>query len=830
MSVELWLGREYEHTHEMKALAEFVGEMDRIYGTSDNLYLVMANFYCGGEEIDLAVFKQDGIVIVELKDVGEPLKGGENGNWAIINEDGTKQPVYSSRSRNPYQQARAYRFALMDKLTEDAVKFLPKQKAQAMRFGHISSVVALRPSKHPGGNIDVGDQSKKWFSVVGLNELPQEVYYRRSPQLNFRKDELRKLAKIWGLELFPMNRLVPGKPVEKEDEIVQTEQPILTNGEAAEKPQTLSMTLDADPCFVCYYTEKSCDVHSLRGTIKDVLINKGRYFLELRTAEDHSPVLLDVGSGWGQAHFPMLKSALVQLSQPGEDHQLSTAAYHLSKETDGSFQVLPESLIVIEPDWLITVTDLTKVEYCPRQYLSDQFTLIEPNKYLVGGNIVHQTFEQMVKTPRDEDAITSSLEEAFFQQASNLALIGYSKKDAWGQVSAPYNKLKKWIGQTELPESVSSETFVFAPRIGLKGKIDSLWSEDGKPRIVGELKSGKTKGAQPKPGHRLQISAYNLMLLSRLEERPQGLPQALLLYAGNQELSHSLNITREVVLTAVLFQEVINTRNQLVLIDYLADAPFETQYANKCLKCPTYNECKTLSILLEHDDPRPPAFHRQEETGIQFTPNESEWFQTYIRLLSKEYREAKQKQAVLWRMQPEEREKEGAAIIVEGDTQEQDNKGPGSFSYFLPTDNQSELREEDYVMVSDQLGPLRGCIAQGTIKQTNESGIVIEFKAPLDFIPAYVDKYVSENLVKRQFAGPYLWLTNHPKKDMFVDIQPPRFKGGGVKPHYPPIVDSRKLNERQQEAVQKNPRDGGLPDYSRPSWFWKNNAYPGACS
>jgi len=804
MSVELWMGREYDHTHETKALAEFIGEMDRVYGKTENLYLVMANFFCGGEEIDLAVFKQDGIVIVELKDVGNPVEGSENGKWMIVNEDGTQQPVYSSsRSRNPYQQAKAYRFALMDKISEDAEKFLPRQKAQGMRFGHISSVIALRPTKHPDCRIEVGEPSNKWFSVVGLNELPQEVYYRRSPQLNFRKDELRKLAEVWGLERFPIERLVPGAVTETLEKAVEKEGPSPEKKEEKKKERSLPMPADEPPCFVCYYTEDQCDVLSLRGSIKDVQIDGGRYFLVLRIEEEYDPVQIDVGVDWGKAHFPMLKKVLGQLAQPGEEHQLTAAAYHIVKQSDGTYQALTDSLIVIEPDWLITVTDLTRVEYCPRQYLSDQFALTEPNKYLVGGNIIHQTFEQMVKTPLEEDAIVNSLEEAFFRQASNLALIGYSKKKAWGHVSAPYGKLKKWVGQAELPETVVSEPFVFAPRIGLKGKIDALWSEDGKTRAIGELKSGKSKGAEPKPGHRLQVSAYNLMLLSRLPERPQTLPKALLLYAGNQELSHSLNIVREINQTSQLFQEVINTRNQLVLIDYLADAPFETQYANKCLKCPSYDECNNLSILLGHDDPRPPAFHRQGADSGQFSALECEWFQNYTSLLSKEFRAAKQGQADLWRMLPEEREKEGTALLVKGNPQENENNQPGYFSYYLPADNQSELREEDYVMVSDQGGPLSGRIAQGTIKAVDENGVLIELRAPLDFTPAFVDKYVSENLVKRLFAGPYLWLTRHPKKDMLVDFHPPRFQGGGEEPFYPPVVDGDKLNERQQEAVQK---------------------------
>jgi len=80
MTVELWLGREYDHTHEMKALGQFLARMDELYGQDDadahrsgvterwaaasskfGLYPILANFFCQGEEIDLAVLKRDGI-------------------------------------------------------------------------------------------------------------------------------------------------------------------------------------------------------------------------------------------------------------------------------------------------------------------------------------------------------------------------------------------------------------------------------------------------------------------------------------------------------------------------------------------------------------------------------------------------------------------------------------------------------------------------------------------------------------------------------------------------------------------------------------------------
>ena len=800
MTVELWLGNEYEHTHEMKALGAFLEKMIRLYGESDQLFLVMANFYCGGEEIDLAVFKRDGIVIIELKDVDVSVSGGENGRWMIETGDGSKKPLYTSRSRNPYQQVRTYRFAMMDKLNEDASRIMPAQKAGEMRFDHISTVVALCPEMHEDSLIDISPGSRTWFSVVGLNELPQEVYFRRSTQLNFKKNELRELARIWGLEPCPAERFVPDlERKEKEKaaaEVVEDNQELeqVTRGQPADGYE------ESDSCPVCRYAGRSCEVPALRGKIAAVHRGRdGQYLLELNTSADE-PVYLQPSISWDSGLFPQLERALVAAWQQDGDHDISVVAYHLASKSEDRYTAGPESLIIIEPDWLISVTELTRVEFCPREYLVNHFSLIKPNKNLLRGNIVHQSFEQMVETPSSGEDIAEATRQAFYRQARTLALIDQSKDDTWEQVKGPYSRLKHWVSEAELTGDVSTETFVFAPGIGLKGKIDALWSVDGEPRIVGELKSGKSRGGDPKPGHRLQISAYALMLLSRMQEPPEELPRALLFYAGNRGFESSLNLIREVELNASLFQEVIAARNQLVLIDYLADGPFESEYPNKCLNCYSYSECQKLSVLLGHEDPRTPEFHGSRDQEIQFSPEEQDWFQTYTRLLSNEYREAKQAHAVLWRKKPEERVLEGTTVIIDGEPRKIEDP---ELTYFLPADNQSELREEDYVMVSDSAGPMEGNLAQGTVKSTGEDGIMVEFRAALEFKPVYVDKYVSESLAGRQFAGPYLWLSDDRKLDLLTGKRVPVFNDNGGQPHFPPVVDTRKLNERQQMAVKK---------------------------
>ena len=110
MTVELWMGAEFEHAHEMRALRAVLAQMVARFGDEKGLYLLLANFFCEGEEIDLAVVKKNAIIVIELKECEAPVVGGPNGDWrirggGIINE---------GRRRNPYQKVRQYLYALMN--------------------------------------------------------------------------------------------------------------------------------------------------------------------------------------------------------------------------------------------------------------------------------------------------------------------------------------------------------------------------------------------------------------------------------------------------------------------------------------------------------------------------------------------------------------------------------------------------------------------------------------------------------------------------------------------------------------------------------------------
>ena len=843
MTIELYLSRVYETAHEMQALGHLLGRMLQVYGQDDTYYFVFANFFCQGEEIDLAVLKRDAVVVVELKDAGGPVTGGENGPWTGTNPDGTTWTLNDHRRRNPYQQVRDYRFAVMKQLKADVPTIMVREKAEHQRLDHVSTVVAFCPTLHPKTQINV--PSSRWFQVTGLDELPQVIYFLRSPSLDFRQSELRKLAAKWGLTQFPLDHFVataqpviipampsttpasvpPPTPVAQATGLAPASAPGIAGLQPGTSPvpppapavQPVSTPPQRAPveqpvCLVCRYLPTPCAVPYLRGTIQPSLPlpgsaqNAGQ--LTIRLDGTHT-VTLKLTEHW-QHLLPLINRVIAQLQREPVERLLDLAAYHLTKVGDSTYTAGPTSLVVLEPDWLINVTDLTKVEFCPREYLSGRFRLPEPGQPKVRGTIVHRVFEQIIRTPFDDDAIRATLRPAARDQVRDLAVLNLTRAAINQDVITHYNRLRRWAKAASLPTQTRSETFLLAPALGMKGKIDALWSGDGSRITVAELKTGKSQGGKAKPGHAFQAGAYGLMTAVGASH-PAGGVQARLLYTGNDELSGSLNIERQVPLTPDLFRGIVDQRNRLVLIDYLADAPFELN-PNKCRNCSMGEFCEEMAVLLGHNDPRPAELRQRFAAHQRHAAGARTWFQTYNDLLMREYRAVKESHAALWRMAPEDRANQGTAVILTGCTVRPEPTERGAFLVDFSAHNQSELREDDHVLTSDENGPLGGVIAEGDVRRVQETGLTVEFDERLEFEPRYLDKYVSEGLLERQFAALPAWLHLEPgRRDLVLQHLPPRFPalGDGLRPsppprpHFPPMVGMRQLNPRQQQAVEQ---------------------------
>jgi len=189
VSVELQMGSEFEHAHEMRALRAVLSQMVEHFADDKEYYLVLANFYCDGADVDLAIIKKRAVMVLEFKECDSPVIGSPNGDWRIQGGG-----ILNVGRRNPYQQVRQYRFALINYLQRNRFEFLPSQKAHQISFEHVSGLVIFSPTLSPGSQIEIPRRDQKWFGAVGLDRLWAELQDCRSTTINLSHGEARKLA------------------------------------------------------------------------------------------------------------------------------------------------------------------------------------------------------------------------------------------------------------------------------------------------------------------------------------------------------------------------------------------------------------------------------------------------------------------------------------------------------------------------------------------------------------------------------------------------------------------------------------------------------------
>ncbi|NJN97572.1 MAG: hypothetical protein HC875_27590 [Anaerolineales bacterium] len=206
MTVELWIGQTFETPYERDALTQFMADMEAVYGPTDELCLVLANYNALGSQVDLTVLKQDAVIVIELKGTEEPFKAYENGLWLTI----PNQKKIGTGDRNPFEQVKSYRLRWAELLRVNRDKFAALDQAEEIVFFNVNAVVAVSPALHP----DTEDHLPRliWFKLVGLDKLVDLVYKESSSRLRFSEAELRTLARdILRLKQTPIPK--PQKPV-----------------------------------------------------------------------------------------------------------------------------------------------------------------------------------------------------------------------------------------------------------------------------------------------------------------------------------------------------------------------------------------------------------------------------------------------------------------------------------------------------------------------------------------------------------------------------------------------------------------------------------------
>src|SRR5450631_778236 len=477
-------------------------------------------------------------------------------------------------------------------------------------------------------------------------------------------------------------------------------------------------------CFLCTLDPKSpCSEVQLEGQI---IAAQERVIDGAKT-----PILLlDTGTSRVELHLQdqYYRSLVRGLKARGDvigSYGLRLRVYHLPTEpvsieykgkNRSCYKGNAYTLAVLSPDTLLNITDLNMAEYCPRQHMLNRLRPSSISPATLRGNLVHHCFKELLKEhdhgkpqgSRGEndadkkiqeetalDALHRHLAQALHLNSLDMALANISVDTLRADVIPHLESLARWYESErntlwDMPASytettdaeqqerqagnqVRAETFLLAPEIGLRGRLDLFWQQSGRQRLL-ELKTGGAKGELPKREHRWQVYGYHALLTVRRDSKMKR-ALATLLYTGTPGSAQAFGIPasiREI-------QRVNETRNTLVL-SHITGIPTPPPGPSRCTKCAMLDQCQSVSALLDWQPPETDnrgtlqravktsetdtsALHAASPRLLPIDTTEyRDFFSKYYKLLLLEGFAGEQQQALLWKTPVNERIERGTAL------------------------------------------------------------------------------------------------------------------------------------------------------------------------
>lgn len=580
-------------------------------------------------------------------------------------------------------------------------------------------------------------------------------------------------------------------------------------------------------CFLCTLDPHRCAVEQLSGRV--VAARERSINGELLPF-----ITIDIGTILvSLALTSYYRSLVKQLA--GVDlraHRLTLRVYHLPNASKiGEYKDRPihrytansYTLAVLEPDTLLNITDLSQADYCSRQYLIQRLVASLPSAAMMRGNLVHYAFKELLKAyDRGDlenghngagptaplDALTDSVEQALARNSLDMALARVSAEAMRADVAPHLESLATWFEHQsatlwDAPPSdvaayddgadvaqnrnqVRAETFLLAPEIGLRGRLDLFWQQTSRQRFL-ELKTGGGSNL-PKSSHRFQALGYHAQLAVRRDPKAKR-ALATLLYSGTPGEAGAFGVPFDIR----NMQRVNELRNLLVL-SHVTGIPAAPPGPSRCAKCAMHQPCWQISNLLGWQPPELDEEIQQEYRRAAVSEADRAFFAKYYHLLRLEERESERQLALLWQENVDARCQRGAAIN-NLTLLKTENNGKGEWLLTFACDNQSELREGDAILLSDG-NPITGSVVTGTITAISARAVTV-WVPELIANPRLIDKYANDTVGTRTMQNLYRWLHVDPRlRDLVAGRARPCFDDAPV----PPRPD---FNDEQNLAVAR---------------------------
>ena len=404
------------------------------------------------------------------------------------------------------------------------------------------------------------------------------------------------------------------------------------------------------------------------------------------------------------------------------------------------------TMVVVEPDFIVDVTDVRSWVQCPRMYYLNKLSGTPLAYPVVKGTIVHEVFGDLLRGRDVEDAVAERVEEVGLE----LGLLGRDaetvREDALDHASA----IEGWLQQGHLTDGGQttfgptegewrSEQTLISQRYGLKGRADAV--RRGMPV---ELKTGKNTNREPRFQDKIQAAAYALILGEHGDEPPN---TGTLLYTKNAAVERTeeggdLSPAKEFSIGSGLLEFVLRTRNEIAAMEHGMDVPTGYEADAKCEYCFEQDTCMAVSGRLDQES-------KAGQVGSPIPEDERDYFERNYRAIELERRAAHREYAKLWHQDKAERADDDRALIDLEPTGKQELDDGGWELRAKATGATSKIREGDVVLASDG-DPIEGDAELARVQRIADE-IVVTADEPVEL--RRLDVYPSELSTDRMLTA-----------------------------------------------------------------------------
>ncbi|MFB6071617.1 MAG: AAA domain-containing protein [Halobacterium sp.] len=433
-----------------------------------------------------------------------------------------------------------------------------------------------------------------------------------------------------------------------------------------------------------------------------------------------------------------------------------------------------DSWVVVEPDFLVDVTNIREFVQCPRLYYLNKLQGL-PLKYPVTkGTIVHEVFGDLLRGRDLEDAIEDRVDEAGLE----LGLLGRSREEVEADVRVNASAIEGWLNQGKLADTPGdgddawhpdgdwrSEYTLISERFGVKGRCDAI--RRGMPV---ELKTGKNTNRDPRFHDKVQAACYALML----EERGVPADTGTLLYTKNAAVDRSeaagdLSPAKEFSIGRGFLEFVVRQRNHLAALEHRDGPPTGYEADAKCEYCFEQDTCLVVSGRLDQES-------KAGQLGEPVPDEELAYFEEVYDAVERERAAVHDEYRKLWEQTPAERADDDRAVVdLEPAGQTELPDGRWRLTAARPNSAASKIREGDRVLASDG-DPVQGTAEMARVERLDASTVEVTADEPVEL--RRLDVYPSELSVDRMLTALHdaVLKGDQRRKDLLFDRASPEFR------------------------------------------------------